>query len=424
MAKTYREWELGQRRLFPPSVQELVPEGHLAHFVRDSLREQLDPGATLATYQKEREYSPCQPTRMTALLLYAYAQGVYSSRMIPRSCEEHVDFMPVTETQKPDFRTVSNFRKRHLKALSGLFDQMLKLCQKAGMVKLGHVALDGTKFKANASKRKAMSYGRMDAAERALRQEVGAWMQRADEQGRDEDRRFGREKRCDELPDWVKNKQERIKRIQAAKQALEADAKTAASGASDDDEHEPDAKKQRNFTDPVSQIMKTRDGFKQAYNAQAAVDAGSQMIVAATLTNTQNDGLQLLEILHQIRAHAGRRAREVSADSSYCSVESLRALAQCKIDGCVATGRQKHVKAANDERSLTTWIRKMAAKLKRGGWRSRYRMRKVTVEPVFGQIKEARGFRRFLLRGLAQVSGEWHLICAVHNLRKLAVVRS
>jgi transposase len=425
MAKTFREWDLGQRRLFPPSVQELVPEGHLAHFVRDTVREHLDLEAILATYQEERGYPPYHPTMMTALLLYAYAQGVYSSRKIARSCEERIDFMAVTGMQKPDFRTISDFRKRHLTALAGLFGQVLKLCQKAGLVKLGHVALDGTKIKANASRHKAMSYGRMAAAEESLQQEVRAWMQRADEQDRDEDRRFGREKRGDELPDWVKNKQERIKRIQAAKQALEAEAKAEAPAAADDSKNKPKAKKQRNFTDPDSRIMKTKDGFEQAYNGQAAVEAGSQVIVAATLTNTQNDGPLLTEMLHQIRANTGRQAQEVSADSGYCTVENLRTLSQCKIDAYVATGRQKHGDAAatKDARSPAKWVQRMTAKLRRGGWRSRYRLRKVTVEPVFGQIKEARGFRRFLMRGLAKVSAEWQLICAVHNLRKLAVVR-
>lgn len=430
MAKTFREWDLGQRWLFPPSVQDLVPEDHLAHFVRDTVREHLDLDAILATYAEERGYPPYHPTMMTALLLYAYAQGVYSSRKIARACEERVDFMAVTGMQKPDFRTVSDFRKRHLKALGDLFGQVLKLCQKAGMVKLGHVALDGTKIKANASKHKAMSYGRMQAAEQALTQEVRAWMQRADAQDRDEDRRFGRDKRGDELPAWVKNKQERLARIQAAKQALEAEARAEAIEANDAGGDPPppvapDAKKQRNFTDPDSRIMKTKDGYEQAYNGQAAVDAGSQVIVATALTNVQNDVHQMQGMLHQIRANTGRQAQELSADSGYCSAENLRELSWRGIDGYVATGRQKHgtAAAAKDARSPTSWIQRMATKLRRGGWRSRYRLRKVTVEPVFGQIKEAHGFRRFLLRGLANVSAEWQLICAVHNLRKLAVAR-
>ena len=433
MAKTFREWDLGQRWLFPPSVMELVPEGHLAHFVRDTVREHLDLDAILSTYAEERGFPPYHPTMMTALLLYAYAQGVYSSRRIARACEERVDFMAVTGMQKPDFRTVSDFRKRHLVALGDLFSQVLKLCQKAGMVKLGHVALDGTKVKANASKHKAMSYERMQSSERALAEEVRGWLKRADEQDRDEDRRHGRDQRGDELPEWVKNKQERLARIRAAKRALEQEAAAAATEAKAKDpprdppaSAKPGAKKQRNFTDPDSRIMKTRDGFEQAYNGQAAVDAGSQVIVAATLSNVQNDGHEMHGLLDQIRANTGRQAKEVSADSSYCSEENLRDLSRRRIEAYIATGRQKHGgAAATSERvSRSDRIRRMATKLKRAAHRSRYRLRKVTVEPVFGQIKEAGGFRRFLLRGLAKVREEWRLICAVHNLRKLALAQS
>jgi len=434
MAKTFREWDLGQRWLFPPSVMELVPEGHLAHFVRDTVREHLDLDAILATYQEERGFPPYHPTMMTALLLYAYAQGVYSSRRIARACEERVDFMAVTGMQKPDFRTVSDFRKRHLGALGDLFGQVLKLCQKAGMVKLGHVALDGTKIKANASKHKAMSYGRMQVSERVLAEEVRGWLKRAEQQDAEEDQRLGREKRGDELPEWVKNKQERLARIREAKRALEQEAAQAA--ATDGKAKEapgepptrvkPDAKKQRNFTDPDSRIMKTKDGFEQAYNGQAAVDAGSQVIVAAQLTNVQNDVHEMHDLLHQIRANTGRQAQEISADSGYCSEENLRELSWRGINAYVATGRQKHGGAAamKDCAWSSPWTRRMAEKLKRAAHRSRYRLRKVTVEPVFGQIKEAMGFRRFLLRGLAKVREEWRLICAVHNLRKLAFARS
>lgn len=434
MAKTFREWDLGQRWLFPPSVMELVPEGHLAHFVRDTVREHLDLDAILSTYEEERGFPPYHPTMMTALLLYAYAQGVYSSRRIARACEERVDFMAVTGMQKPDFRTVSDFRKRHLAALGDLFGQVLRLCQKAGMVKLGHVALDSTKIKANASKHKAMSYERMQSSERALAEEVRGWLKRADDQDRDEDRRLGREKRGDELPDWVKNKQERLARIRAAKRALEQEAAAAApkeprskDPPSDPPSRgKPDAKKQRNFTDPDSRIMKTRDGFEQAYNGQAAVDAGSQVIVAAKLTNLQNDVHEVHDLLHQIRANTGRQAKEISADSGYCSEENLRELSWRRINAYVATGRQKHgeTSATKDAAWRSPWTRRMATKLKRGAHRSRYRLRKITAEPVFGQIKEAGGFRRFLLRGLAKVREEWRLICAVHNLRKLALARS
>ena len=235
MAKTFRSWDVDQIWLLPPSVQELVPLGHVAHFVRETVRESLDLSSILETYAEERGYPPYQPTMMTALLLYGYTQGIYSSRRIARSCEERVDFMAVTALQKPDFRTISEFRRRHLKALGALFVQILKLCRQSGLVKLGHVALDGTKIRANASKHKAMSYARMQKAEQELAREVEAWFKKADALDTQEDAEFGPDQRGDELPDWVVNKQQRLAKIRAAKQALEAEAKEALEAAKRED---------------------------------------------------------------------------------------------------------------------------------------------------------------------------------------------
>jgi transposase len=438
MGKTFRGWNVSQRFLLPPSVQELVPPGHLAHFIRETVCEALDLSAIVGAYVEERGYPPYDPTMMTALLPYAYCQGVYSARRIARACEERVDFMAVTAMQRPDFRTVSDFRKRHLSALGGLFGQVLGLCQQTGMVKLGHVALDGTKMKANASKRKAMSYGRMKKTEPELAAEIAEWFARADEADDAEDREHG-DRRGDELPDWVVNKELRRQKLQSAMAELEAQAKAKAAKKSDDDpkpptggkpktkknakpKDEPKEQAQLNFTDGDSKIMKTSDGFIQGYNCQIAVDVGAQVIVAHDLVSAQNDAPLLVSMLDQITSNTGQRPEELSADYGYCSTANLRAIRRRKIRGYIATGRQHHGEKSpkrRREESGGLW-KKMRQKLKRGGHRSRYRLRKQTVEPVFGHIKEARGFRRFLLRGLKKVPHEWALACTAHNLLKLA----
>ncbi|HEV2442960.1 MAG TPA: IS1182 family transposase, partial [Steroidobacteraceae bacterium] len=418
--------DVDQVWLLPPSIQDLVPSGHVAHFVRDTVRNALDLSRIVETYDEERGYPPYHPGMMVALLLYAYSQGVYSSRRIAKGCEERLDFAAVTGLQRPDFRTVSDFRKRHLSALSELFQQVLKLCQAAGLVKLGHVALDGTKIKANASKHKAMSYGRMKQAEPKLAAEVHRWLAQAAQIDKVEDRQHGAERRGDEMPDWVANKQARLEKIRAAKAALEAEAGAAAKTDRSDDGGAPPAvpndKAQRNFTDPESRIMKTKDGFIQGYNAQAAVDGAAQVIVAHHLTNASNDQAQLRPLLDAIKANTGRNPDEASADAGYCSAANLLTLSRRRIAGYIATGRQRHGTraAVNPRRLKPGLVARMATKLKRAGHRSRYRWRKQVVEPVFGQIKHARGFRQFLLRGTEKVRAEWAMICTVHNLLKLA----
>ena len=352
----------------------------------------------------------------TALLLYAYCQGVYSSRRIAQTCEDRVDFMAVTGLNRPDFRTVSDFRKRHLPALQGLFVQVLKLCQQAGLVKLGHVALDGTKVKANASKHKAMSYERMRETELRLKREVRAWFDRANSTDDAEDRQHGRERRGDEMPEWVADKKRRIAKIQEAREALEAEARAAGKAA-------PQPKAQRNFTDPESQIMrKSGKEYVQGYNAQAAVDSEAQVIVAQRVSNSATDVRQLEPMVKQIKTNTGRQTDEFSADAGYCSEGNLAVLAHHHVDAYIATGRQRHsdTAALGRRRANGTRVAAMRTKLARAGRRSRYRLRKTLPEPVFGQIKQARGFRQFLLRGLANVQGEWSLICTVHNLLKLA----
>ena len=401
---------------------DLVPKGHLAHFVRNVVSEQLDLSEILDSYDEERGYPPYHPVMMTAVLLYANAVGIYSSRRMARACQERVDFMALTGMQKPDFRTISLFRLRHLEALKGLFKQVLKLCQKVGMVKLGHVALDGTKMRANASPHKSMSYGRMKKAEEDLKAEVDRWFAEAERVDREEDELYGADKSGDELPEWVADKQKRLEKIRQAKAELEAEAKAELERGRDrvKNTHKakptgvPSAKVQRNFTDPESRIMKSSQGFVQAYNAQAAVDVDRQVIVAQSVVNTGSDAHQMIPLLQQIRSNLKQQAREISADSGYCSELNLKALAKRRIRGYIATDRQ------NKDRKVSVWVKRMRKRLKQGSWRSRYRRRKQTVEPVFGLIKQARGFRQFLLRGQKKVAVEWSLLCTAHNLLKLA----
>jgi len=433
MAKTFRPWDVEQSWLLPPSVLELVPAAHPAHLVRELVRTQLDLSAIFAAYDEERGYPPYHPAMMTALLLYGYTQGQFSSRKLAKACEERIDFMAVTAMQKPDYRTIGKFRLRHLDALGALFVQVLKLCSRAGLVRLGHVALDGTKVKANASKHKAMSYKRMKETEARLREEVATWFQRAEAEDRSDDAEHG-DRRGDELPEWVANKLERLAKIEEAKAALEEEARQEAAARKRDDDDGPPAPtrpkhhldgtpgddSQRNFTDPESRILKNRDGYMQGYNAQAAVDSERQIIVATEVHAAQNDAPFLDEMLAQIRANTGRQARELSADFGYLSDANLRACARRHVEPYIATGRLRHENGQPTEpRPQGPRIAAMHEKLRRAGRRSRYRLRKQIVEPVFGQIKAAMGFAGFLLRGLRKVRGEWRLVATAHNLRKL-----
>ena len=420
MAKTFREWNPEQSVMFPPSVLDLVEKDDLVHFIRNLVLEDLDLSEILDQYQEERGYPPMHPKMMTALLLYSYCQGIYASRRIARACKQRVDYIALTGMQKPDFRTVNLFRQRHLKSLGGLFEQVLRLCEKAGLVKLGHVALDGTRIRANASKHKSMSYGRMKKAEQDLGAEVRGWFEEAERIDREEDELYGADRSGDELPEWVADKQKRLEKIRQAKAELEAEARAEAAAGQDPHKtgHKPkpkgipEEKTQRNFTDPESRIMKSPDGFIQGYNAQAAVDASSQVIVAQLVTNNGSDTHQMVPLLNQIRKNVGRQAREISADSAYGASLNLKTLRRRRIRGYVATDNQK-------QKNVSRWVQQMRERLNKAGHRSRYRLRKQTVEPVFGHVKSARGFRQFLLRGIEKVTGEWTLLCTAHNILKL-----
>jgi transposase len=440
MSKEFRPWKIDEAQLLPPSVQDYVPRDHLSRLIVALVREALDLSAIAGSYRSVLGQPPFDPRMMTALLLHGYASGIYSSRRIARAAVERADFMMIAAGDPPDFRTVSEFRKRHLKALGDLFVQVLKLAEKAGLVKLGHVALDGTKIKANASKHKAMSYERMKKREAEIQAEVDRWLAAAAAADAEEDRQHGH-RRGDEMPLWVADKQQRLAKIRQAKAALEAEAAAAAEaerrrreqaeerrtaeGRKKNGRHpappdpQPDGKTQRNFTDPQSRILKTKDGFIQGYNAQAAVDGKAQIILAHGLTQSTSDQDQLVPLIDSVKDNLGRPPKEVSADAGYCSEANLAALAARGVSAYLATGRAKH--PADAKRTIAGPLTKaMRQKLKRAGWRSRYRLRKQIVEPVFGQIKQARGFRQFLLRGIDNVKAEWAMICTAHNLTKLA----
>src|SRR5207237_3097731 len=385
----------------PPSVQDFVAEDHLARFVVRLVRDDLGLAGITGTYGSERGQPPFDPAMMTALLLYSYCCGVYSSRRIAKACRERVDFMSIVATDAPDFRTISDFRRRHLKALGELFKQILQLCEKAGLVKLGHVALDGTKIKANASKHKAMSYERMEKRAAELEAEVAKWLSSAEAADGEEDKLHGRDRTGEEMPKWVVDKKRRAETIRKAKAELEAEAKAAAEAKLKAEAEaearraaegrrkpgpkaappspEPEAKAQKNFTDPDSRIMKSKDGFVQAYNAQAAVDAGAQIIVAHELTQCGNDQGQLVPLIEAIANNLGRKPEQASADSGYCSEANLEALDAHGIDGYLAPGRAKHPTAANGKTGgpLTQGMRK---KIDDGGFETPYRLRKQVVE--------------------------------------------
>ena len=454
MSKTFRAWKIDQPLFLPPTVQDFVSKGHLARFVLSVVRDDLGLAEITGTYGSERGQPPFNPIMMTALLLYSYCSGIYSSRRIAKASCERLDFMSIVAFDAPDFRTISDFRKRHLKALGELFGQVLQLCEKAGLVKLGHVALDGTKIKANASKHKAMSYERMEKRATELEAEVAKWFSAAGAADAEEDKLHGRDKTGEEMPEWVADKKRRAERIRKAKAELETEAKAAAEAklkaeAEAEEKREaegrrkrgpkaappsvePDAKAQKNFTDPESRIMKSKDGFVQAYNAQAAVDGEAQIIVAQDVTQSSVDCGQLVPMTDAIETNLGRKPEQLSADAGYCSEANLEALESRGIDAYVATGRARDAVVGVVKGEATTAppspkpageptrVEAMRSKIKAGGHASPYRLRKQLPEPVFGQIKQARGFRQFLLRGIERVRAEWAIVCTVHNLLKLA----
>ena len=413
MRKTFRRYEPDQMLLMPVAFQEWLPADHLAYFISDVV-DQVDLKEILSRYEgEERGYPPYHPVMMVKVLVYAYCVGAPSSRRIEKRLHEDIAFRVLAAKNTPDFRTISDFRKEHLVALGGLFLKVLELCRQAGLAKLGHVSLDGTKVKANASKHKAMSYGKMKEKRARLEAEVEELLKRAQEVDEEEDRRG------DELPVELAFRESRLKKIREAQEALEAEAQAQGKEA-------PEDKAQRNFTDPDSRIMPGPGGkeFSQSYNCQAAVDSAHQVIVAADVTNQPPDQGWALPLVQQTENNTGTLPREASADAGYYSAQAVAELYALGVDPFIPPDKTRHgtvipsAPRGRIPRHLSP-VDRMRRKLRTQRGRQRYALRMGTVEPVFGQIKQARGFRQFLLRGLAKVKLEWKLICAGHNLLKL-----
>jgi transposase len=429
MSKVFRPYDPKQMLLMPVALQEWLPPDHLIYFI-DDVVEHVDLSAIMRRYEaEERGYPPYHPRMMVKLLLYAYCIGVPSSRKIEKRLHEDVAFRVLAANNAPDFKTIADFRKNHLDALASLFVEVLKLCQKAGLVKLGHVALDGTKVKANASKHKAMSYGRMKQEEGRLKAEIEELLQRAQAVDEAEDSQYGKDKRGDELPRELAFRESRLEKIREAKAAIEAEAQEEAEQARAKGKHRPgvpDEKAQRNFTDPESGIMPAPGGkhFIQAYNAQAAVDSANQVIVAAELTNRPSDKGQAEPVMEAVKANVGQLPRQVSADAGYFSSDAVSNLVAMGIDIYMPPDKTRHASVlppapkGRIPKDLSI-VDRMRRKLRTRRGRKHYALRMETVEPVFGQTKQVRGFRQFSLRGLSKVRSEWQIICTGHNLLKL-----
>lgn len=484
--RVYRPYDPDRPLSMPGDLREWLPPDHLVYLLSDIV-DTLDLSPIVSVYEQGdgRGYPPYHPVMMTRLLLYAYCQGVVSSRVIARKTYEDIAFRILTVDQHPDFRTVSDFRERHLPALRDLFEQVVHLAQRLALVRLEHVAQDGSKVLANASKHKAMSYGRMPLAEERLGREIEAILEAARAADAAEDPLYGPTRSGDELPEdlaaEVAFRQRRLENIHTAKAALEQEARARAEAirAADAAEREareregrpkkpgrppnpsdtpaPDA--QRNFTDPDSRIMKNSDkAYVQAYNAQAAVDSLAQIIVGCDLTNQAADAPHLLPMVEQVKAVTGRLPDQWSSDAGYFSEDNVDQLEGQRIDVYIPPDRQTHQpgEEASDPLTPTQPVEspgstpptvessgsdesvpgtspdppgsqaeagaqaRMRAKLATPEGKATYSRRKETAEPVFGQIKQGRGLRRFLLRGLTKVKAEWTLWCLTHNLLKIA----
>lgn len=424
MTKPFRTYLPEQDLLLPPSLRDWLPEDHLAYFVSDVV-DQLDLSVIESVYEKDdRGQPPYHPRMMTKVLLYGYCVGVFSSRKLQKRLVEDVAFRVLAAGNQPDFRTIADFRKQHLGVLEDLFRQVLRLTLETGTMKLGRVVLDGSKVKANASKHKAMSYGRMQETEKRLREEVRSLLRQAEAADQEEDRRYGADRQGDELAEELRRRESRIERIRQAQRALEERAREQAQSEGQEERpSQPAPKAQYNFTDPESRIMKGAEGFVQAYNTQVAVEPILQLIVGQTVTPAVNDKQQLVPMIETIEEQSGQKPQEVLADSGYCSEENLQYLGQRNINGWVATEKWKHGAARppcprGPLPSEVGEAERMKRKLQTQVGARVYATRKSVVEPVFGQIKQGRGFRQFLLRGLKKVRGEWALICLTHNLLK------
>lgn len=423
--RPYHPFTPDQAFLLPPALTEVIDPADPVHVVRRAV-EELDLEAVHAALRAERGRPPFHPKAMVGLLLYGACRGVYASRRLQWACRHDVSFMYLMGGAKPDFHTISSFRKRFQAQLEGLFEQVLALCAAAGLVRLGHVSLDGTKLRASASKHKAMSYGRMIVKEQTLEAEIKRWFEEAERQDVADDAEYGPDDDGFSLPPELAEVEKRLEKIRAAKARLEQEAREKAEREGRDPaEAVVSEKAQTNFTDPDSRIMHTPDGFQQCYNAQAAVDAESQVIVAREVSQAPPDVQRLRPMLQQIVELNGRAPDQFSADAGYASEANFAALDEAGVYSVIALRRYHRDEPPEADpapaRSTNRWPHRnrIRERLFSAEGKAIYKLRKQTVEPVIGQIKAARGFRQFLRRGLAAVSAEWSLVCTAHNLLKL-----
>jgi len=433
MPTSFLPHEPKQDFLLPPSLAEWLPENHLVYFVSEII-DRLDLQIFYARYEGDgRRNQPYDPAMLVKVLVYGYATGVFSSRKMARKLFEDIAFRLLGAGNFPSHRTICDFRFRHLPELKELFVQVAVLARELGMVKLGTIALDGTKIKANASKHKAMSYGRMKEQEQKLKQEIEALLERARIIDAEEDARLGMEQADEQLPMELRRREQRLAKIEAAKARLEARQADAdrERGRHPDDQQRggagrpfkhpfgvPDDKAQDNFTDPQSRIMKMGGSFEQCYNAQAAVDGHSQLILACGLTNNAADNDELLPMIEAVKSNLGELPKRVLADSGYRSEQAFAAVEEKRVEALVALGREGKDQTAIDPKDYPATAR-MAERLATPEGQAHYRRRKVIPEPVFGWIKHVIGFRQFSLRGLTKVTGEWSLVCLATNVRHM-----
>ena len=436
MPTTFRPCAPDQSLLFPPSPRDWLPEGHLAFFIADTVAA-LDLQPFYAAYEGDgRRNQPFEPQMLVTVLLYAYATGTFSSRRIARKLEEDVAYRVLAAGNFPAHRTIAEFRQQHLAAFEALFVQVVRVAREAGVVQLGALAIDGTKVKAAASKRKAMSYGRMLEQERQLREQIAALTAHAEAVDAAEDATQGPEVRGDELPEELQRRETRLSTIQAAKARLEArqaeedrrQGRTPNDGRKSRG-HKPFARDfgvppddaQDNFTDPESRIMKTASGFDQCYNGQIAVDAITQLIVATGLTNCGADNAELLPLINRVEETLGGAPPEVLADAGSRAEATFQTLETRGITAYISLGHE--VRPAKPPNPAHVASQRMTDRLQSAVGRARYRRRKAIVEPVIGWIKEVLGFRRFSLRGVATARGEWNVVRLAVNLKRLHRIR-
>ena len=434
MPTTYRSYQPDQIFLLPPSPKDWLSEEHLAYFISETV-DRLDLKAFYRRYEGDgRRRQPFDPRMMVKVLLYGYATGTFSSRKLSRKLEEDVAYRVLAAGNFPAHRTIADFRQLHGHEFQELFIQLLEIAREAGMIRLGSVAVDGAKVKANASKHKAMSYGRMKQEKKRLGREIRDLTTRAGREDAEEDRIYGEDKRGDELPEELRRREDRRVRIEAAMDRLKArqaeedrqkgrhqgDGRKSPRGGRNfkRDFGEPEEKAQDNFTDPESRIMKSKGSFQQCYNSQIAVEEGTQLIVATGVTQKAGDNGELLKILNKTVSNIGQKPERVLADAGYRGESNFLELEEQGIDGYISLGRESR-KAAQEPTEKDPASCRMYEKLKTETGRGRYRRRKAIVEPVFGWIKEILGFRRFSVRGLERVNGEWDLVCLAVNLKRM-----